>query len=245
MTILCGYARVSGDSQKDNYSLPAQREAITQFCKQNGHILFNIFEEVASAEDASQRQAFQFAINTVLSGLADGLVVHKMDRFCRKLLDAEKIRDQFEKSGKVLYCVMDPVDLGTDDGQMMFQFKNVLQEYERKKIRERCAMGRARKREGNGFYGGSPPYGYDAVKKTLIPNLKEQAIIKEIFRWREQRWTISQIAKQLNDMGIVTKHGKVWGQQQVYRILCDFPPITFRLGIAPDFLTDKDNDKTA
>lgn len=182
MAILVGYIRVSGDSQKDNYSLPAQREAIESYCRMNKHILFNIFEEVKSAEDAENREAFQFAIRTVLSDLADGLVVHKLDRFCRKLLDAEKIRESFRKAGKELHSVYDPVDLDSDDGQMLFQFKNIIQERERKNIVERCAMGRARKRAEGGFYAGRPPYGYDAIQKMLVPNLREQSIIKEVFR---------------------------------------------------------------
>lgn len=240
MAILVGYIRVSGENQKDNHSLPSQRKAIEEYCRLNGHVLFNVFEEVASAEDADKREAFQFALKCIFAGLADGLIVHKLDRFCRKVLDAERLREQFKANSKWLLSVCDPVDLRTDDGELMFQVKNVLQEYERKKIKERCAMGRERKRSLNGYIGGRPPYGYDAIKKTLVPNQTEQAIIKEIFRWRKRNWTISEIAAELNSMGITTKWGKKWGQQQVYRILCDFPEIAFKLDIAPSYLTNQD-----
>lgn len=238
MAILVGYIRVSGDSQKDNHSLPAQRKAIEEYCRSNGHILFNIFGEIASAEDADKREAFQFALKCVFQNLADGLVVHKLDRFCRKVLDAERLKEQFQAQSKLLLSVCDPVDLHSDDGQLMFQVKNVLQEYERKKIKERCDMGRARKRSMNGYIGGRPPYGYDAIKKTLVPNQMEQAIIKEIFRWRYERyWTLTEIAAELNSMGVTTKWGRKWGQQQVWRILSDFPEIAFQLDIVPSFIS--------
>lgn len=245
MAILCGYIRVSGETQRENQSLPAQRQSIVNWCKDKGHVLFNIFEDVASAEDASERESFQFALNTIKSGLADGLVVHKLDRFCRKLLDAELIRKEFAAGGKLLFSVVDPVDLESDDGQLMFQVKNVLQEYERKKIAERCNEGRSRKRAEGGYIGGRPPYGYDAIRKHLVPNQKEQAIIKEIFKMRNEGCTITVIAHTLNKQLIPTKHGRVWGQQQVYRILSDFPHIAFQLGVAPSFLLHMKDEKSA
>lgn len=246
MAILCGYIRVSGETQRDNQSLPAQRAAITAWAKHNGHTLFNIFEDVASAEDAGSREAFQFALQAIKSGLAEGLVVHKLDRFSRKLLDAEILRREFLERGKLLFSVLEAVDLETDDGQLMYQCKQMVNEYERKKIAERCNMGRQRKRAEGGYIGGRPPYGYDAIRKHLVPNQGEQAIIREIFKMRSEGCTITVIANALNVQRIPTKHGKVWGQQQVYRILSDFPQIAFELGIAPSFLLRlNEQEKTA
>lgn len=66
----------------------------------------------------------------------------------------------------------------------------------------------------------------------------EQAIIKEIFRWRYERyWTLTEIAAELNSMGVTTKWGRKWGQQQVWRILSDFPEIAFQLDIVPSFIS--------
>jgi len=233
MSILIGYVRVSSDSQKDNHSLPNQRAAIEGYCAQHNHKLLIIFEDIESAENAKDRRGLQQALQLIYADAADGLIVHKLDRFCRKVVDSANIQEDFLAKGKLLLSVSESVDLSSDDGIMMFQFKNVLQEYERKKIAERCKMGREKKREVNGWIGGAPPFGWYAFKKTLFPNEREQEIIAVIFDLHNKGWTNCAIAHYLNDQGLKTKRGKYWGNSQIHSILNEFPPVVKRLGLSP------------
>ncbi|MBS1991705.1 MAG: recombinase family protein [Cyanobacteria bacterium SZAS LIN-3] len=217
--ILVGYVRVSGDSQADNTSLPTQREEITSYCKKNGYKLFNIFEDVYSAESAEKREGFQDALACIFSNLADGLIVYKLDRFARKVLDAETIKRDLQERGKKLLTVVDTLDLETPDGELMFQFKGMFAEYERKLIYQRCQEGRRKKKEAGGSLGGSPPFGWRPYKGGLVPVPEEQAVLERIRTMADEGVSFTKIANILNAEGIPTKKKGRWHSASFYNLL--------------------------
>lgn len=94
------YARVSSEEQVEGYSIDAQRRAFRQFCEsreweQNREYV----EEGKSAHtnDLAKRPVFKQAINDAIAGEYDVLVVHKIDRFSRRL---KVTLEYFEKLGK-------------------------------------------------------------------------------------------------------------------------------------------------
>lgn len=208
--ILIGYIRVSGEAQRNNLSLPVQRDAIVQWCKDRGHFLLDCYEDVESAENASDRAGLQQALNNIFESKADGLVVYKYDRFCRNVLDSEHLKKRFKKADKHLYSVVDQVDWETDDGEMLFQFKSVFAEYERKQIYKRCRAGYERKAMSGGYASGSPPFGYEAMRGNLVKNELEFQAMAAIIDLRAKGVPYTAIAKYLNDNNIKTKRGKTW-----------------------------------
>lgn len=219
MATLVGYIRVSGESQRDNNSLPVQRAEIESYCLKHGHTLFSMFEDVESAEDAASRTGLQFALSTIYSGLAEGIIVHKLDRLARNVLDSESIRLELKRRQKLLISIVDPVDTSSDSGKMVFQMLSAVAEFERERISKRCNEGRERKRRNSGYIGGRPRFGYRAEGKTLVPYEKEQVVIEEIIEMRDKGASLSNIAYRLNTLGRRTKSGKLWGITQVCRIL--------------------------
>jgi site-specific DNA recombinase len=217
--VAIGYIRVSSDTQADNASLPAQREAILAYCKSERLQLFNIFEDVQSGEDASSRSGLQFALSSLYAGLADCLLVYRLDRFSRNVLDSESLKEQLKAAGKRLITVGEEIDFESEDGEMMYQFRSAFAEYERRVIRDRCVMGQDRKRAQGGYHAGTPPFGWKAVGRELVLNEPEQETIKLIFMLRAKGHTISAIAWHLNKTGILTKRGKTWGGQQIVNVL--------------------------
>lgn len=94
------YARVSSEEQVEGYSIDAQRRAFRQLCvEKNWTIYREYIEEGKSAhtDDLRKRPIFREAINDALAGKYDVLVVHKIDRFSRKL---RVTLEYFEKLGK-------------------------------------------------------------------------------------------------------------------------------------------------
>lgn len=142
MSKYVGYCRVSGESQRDNASLPVQEESIRKWCTDNKHDLGPIFTDVQSGETAETREALNDALALIYADRAHGLVVHKLDRFSRSVLDSEQIRVEFDKRNKRLVSICDPIDFGSDDSILLYQMKQALAERERKEIVKRCKMGR-------------------------------------------------------------------------------------------------------
>ena len=94
------YARVSSEEQVEGYSLDAQRRAFRTLVEGRGWTVFREYlEEGRSAhtDDIRKRPVFKQAIDDALAGRYDVLVVHKIDRFSRKL---RVTLEYFEKLGK-------------------------------------------------------------------------------------------------------------------------------------------------
>lgn len=245
MAALVGYARVSGDSQKDNFSLPEQIDNITKFCKDGKHELVTIFQDVMSGERMDCRKGLQYALRMIQADMADGLVVNMLDRLTRSVMDAEGIREQFTARGKVFVSVKDPCDTDTADGTLMWQIKNAMAERERKRIKERCDFGRVRKRDSGEYVGGRPPYGFMVQAKKLIPVPHEQEVLRQIYEMHIRRELSPQaIARELNQLHILSKSGIEWQGTVVYRHLRNPYTTTERLKMirVPGFLNRSTSD---
>lgn len=219
MAKLIGYARVSGEGQRENTSLPVQMQAISDYCRKHGHELYCIFQDVASAATIEQRKGLTNALELLFSGYAEGLVVYRLDRFCRNFLDAERGRQRFQREGKLLLSISDPVEIDTADGAMFYALKASFNEFERKQIKLRCDFGRQKAKEQGRYIGGQPPYGWVAAGRMLVPEPQEQEVIDEIFRLQQKGYSLRQIAIVLNEFGFKTKKGRTWKSPQVYSVL--------------------------
>ncbi len=94
------YGRVSKEEQVEGYSLDAQRRAFRTLAEGRGWSQYKEYlEEGRSAhtDNVRKRPVFQEAIEDALAGKYDVLVVHKIDRFSRKL---RITLEYFEKLGR-------------------------------------------------------------------------------------------------------------------------------------------------
>jgi len=234
MTNVVGYIRVSGENQaRDGHSLDVQKEAIEKYCAGNSLNLLYTFEDVQSGESAEKRKGLQAALSMLENDSASALVVYKQDRFTRSVYDAEAIKRQLKSSGKKLLTVADHTDWGTDDGEMMFQFKSVFAEYERKQIRRRCVAGYLRKVETGGYAAGHPPFGYDAFKGELVVNELELRALAVINEMRASGLYFRVIADYLNACEVRTKRGMKWTGHSVRALYARRPNIKLNLPPAP------------
>lgn len=226
---IIGYIRVSDKAQANNLSLPLQKEAIEKWCKDHGHYLLDVYSDVESAESAINRHGLQEALSNIFDNTADGLVVYKYDRFCRSVLDSEHLKARFKQAGKSLHSVIDHVDWNTEDGEMLYQFKAVFAEYERKQIRKRCRAGQEKKIRDGGYGGGHPPFGYDAINGSLVRNELEMRALNCIIEMRQSWFTFVTIAQYLNACGVKTKQGCQWTGQSVSALYRRRPNIKLKL----------------
>lgn len=142
---LIGYARVSTDDQ----DAQLQRDALTAAgCSR-------IFEDKASGKNTDRPE-----LAAVLDYLRPGdtLVVWKLDRFARSLIDLVTTVDILREQGigfKVLTGALANIDTGTPDGRLMLQVIGAMAEFERSLIKERTQAGLKAARV-QGRIGGRP-----------------------------------------------------------------------------------------
>jgi len=237
MANLVGYARVSSDGQKDNASLPLQRKTIEEYCRHHQHRLVAFYQDIESGATIEARENFQWAVKTVET-IADGLIVYRLDRLTRRVLDGEVIKETFAANGKVLVSVMDALDMESETGEFMFTISSAVAELERKRINKRCREGLSAKKEAGGYYSGRPPYGYASYKGSLIEIPAEQEVIHLIESlFFEKHMTFTGIAAYLNNLGIKSKSGKKWYLQAIRRIINSETPIVATLKASGKLLT--------
>lgn len=139
-----GYARVSTDEQ----NLSLQIDALTAA----GCGL--IFRDEGVSAVAKNRPQFNAALNALTPG--DQLVIWKMDRAFRSLLDALHVLEELERRGNAFHSLTEAIDTATPMGRFAYQIINAFGELERALIAERTRAGMQAAKE-RGVRIGRPP----------------------------------------------------------------------------------------
>lgn len=183
---LVGYLRVSTKDQAESgASLAAQRSSIEAWALAGGHEIVSWCVETASAKDTN-RPELQHAMRLVLEGSADGLVVTKVDRLSRSVIDFATLMDTFTKADKALVCIGDSIDMTTPSGRFVAGVLAGLAQLERELIGQRTKDALAElKRQGRTL--GRPPS--EVVSETTVDEIRGLS---------EQGWSQRALARDFN-----------------------------------------------
>src|SRR5436190_24324608 len=152
-----GYVRVSTEEQAvSRAGLEAQRTAIIAECKRRGWQLVSILEDAGYSAKDLKRPAIKAALEMLRSGDAGGLVVAKLDRLSRSMLDFTAIMAKAQKQGWALVALDCAVDTTSPAGEAMTHVLATFAQFERRLIGQRTREALAAKRE-QGVRLGRPP----------------------------------------------------------------------------------------
>ena len=140
-----GYVRVSTDEQaKTGHGLAAQRAAIAAECERRGWDLVGIVGEVKGASAKSlDRAGLQSVLASMDAHEADVLLVAKMDRLSRSLLQGAQVMERAKARRWALVALDLQVDTTTPAGEMLANVVLSTAQYERRLIGERTKAGLA------------------------------------------------------------------------------------------------------
>ena len=136
---VAAYIRVSTSEQADSGAgLEAQRAAIIAEAERRGWELVHVYEDAgASAKSLSGRPGLQEALDAVESGQAEALVVSKLDRLSRSLLDFASLMERARRKGWSLVALDLGVDTSTPSGELMANVLATFAQFERRLIGQR------------------------------------------------------------------------------------------------------------
>lgn len=218
-------------------SLDAQREAGENYIasqKANGWIcLPDRYDDGGFSGGNTHRPALQRLLADVQAGKIDIIVVYKIDRLSRSLLDFTELESVFEKHGVSFVSVTQEINTSTSAGRMMLNILMSFAQYEREIIGERIRDKIAASKKHGKHCGGSPVLGYESDPKTrklsVIPN--EAEIVRKIFSVYRGVGTLGETALRINRLGYRTKihvsakgirHGGLeWDTGKIHKILCN------------------------
>lgn len=161
--------------------------------------------------------------NCLTQSRDDKVIVHKLDRLSRDVLQMGWIRTELARKGCELVIVDSKSDTNDPMANLMEQIVTAFADYERQMIKSRIQSTMDLKKSKGEKLGGAIPYGYDVIeqneKKILVKNSEEQKVIVSIKRYKAKGMSLGSIAKRLTERGIKTKNNKEFQSMQIKRIL--------------------------
>jgi DNA invertase Pin-like site-specific DNA recombinase len=204
---IIGYARVSTAEQADSRAgLEAQRAAIEDEVARRGHDLVSLIEDAGYSAKNLKRPGIQEALSALKKKEAEGLVVAKLDRLSRSLLDFAALMELARHERWSLIALDLGVDTSTPSGEMMASVLATFAQFERRLIGQRTKDALAVKRAQGVILGR--------------PLATPAAVVNRIATMRAQGFTFAAIADALNHSSTPTSHGgKQWHPSTVHSIL--------------------------
>lgn len=207
------YARKSteeGLAQPFN-SLDAQRESAEAYILSQRHMGWTIlerrYEDGGYSGGNLERPALRALMEDIQSGQVDCVVVYKVDRLSRSLLDFARLMGIFEERGVSLVSVTQQLNTTDSLGRLTLNILLSFAQFERELIAERTRdKMRAARRKGK-WLGGRPILGYDVdlTGGGLKINAEEAQRVRGIFQWMAEANSVAEVLGEISRRGWATK----------------------------------------
>lgn len=216
------YIRVSTTHQIDKDSLPMQRQDLIAYAK----LMLNtddyvIFEDAGYSGKNTDRPKFQEMTSQIRQGAFSHLLVWKIDRISRNLLDFATMYKELKDLGVVFVSKNEQFDTSTAMGEAMLKIILVFAELERNMTSERVTATMISRASNGQWNGGRVPYGYnyDYETKDFSTNPIEAEIVHLIHDKYEEMRSLVRESRYLNEKGLRTRAGNLWNPVSLHIIL--------------------------
>ncbi|MBI1291225.1 recombinase family protein [bacterium] len=219
------YTRKSSEEGLDMEfnSLDAQREACEAFIasqRAEGWVLVrDRYDDGGVSGGTLERPALKRLVADIGDGLVDVVVVYKIDRLSRSLVDFTKLVEVFDANSVTFVSVTQSFNTTTSMGRLTLNILLSFAQFEREVIGERIRDKVAASRKRGMWMGGFVPLGYDVRERKLVVNDAEAALVRRIFQGFVETESCTKLVQVLRAEGATTKRGRPLTKSDVYRIL--------------------------
>ena len=207
------YLRVSHTESLNGTSIETQEKRCKAFAELHNFSIDKVYTEVVSGGvEFRKRPIFQ----KVLSELKGNskLVVSRLDRLSRKVIDTLKLVDDFKREHKEI-CITDIGNIHKDGVSKVFvTILASLAEIERENISQRVKASKKIAKDERRYLGGYTEFGYKVEDKKLVPDEKEFIVLQSMVNLRKSGLGYRKISDEIKN-----KFGKRIYFPQVHKIL--------------------------
>ncbi|NJO54663.1 MAG: recombinase family protein [Bacteroidales bacterium] len=219
------YTRKSSEEglEQEFNSLDAQREACESYIasqRSEGWMLVpDHFDDGGISGGTLERPALKRLIADIELGKIDVVVVYKIDRLSRSLMDFAKLVEVFERHSVTFVSVTQSFNTTTSMGRLTLNILLSFAQFEREVIGERIRDKFAASRKKGMWMGGFVPLGYRVENRKLVIDKAEAATVRMIFERFLKIGSATVLARELIAERVTTRRGKPIDKGFLYKLL--------------------------
>lgn len=205
------YTRKSTEEglEQEFNSLDAQRDAAESYIASMRHegwqLIDRSYDDGGFTGGNMERPALARLVDDIEAGRIDCVVVYKVDRLSRSLLDFARLMGLFDQHGVSFVSVTQQFNTASSMGRLILNVLLSFAQFEREMISERVRDKIAGARRKGKWVGGRPILGYTVEHTKLVVDDAEAERVREIFRLYLELGSLLPLVRELNRRGWKTK----------------------------------------
>ena len=221
------YTRKSSEEglEMEFNSLDAQRDACSAYIasqRSEGWLeLAGHYDDGGISGGTLERPALKRLLADIEEDRVDVVVVYKIDRLSRALMDFAKLVEVFDRNDVTFVSVTQSFNTTTSMGRLTLNILLSFAQFEREVIGERIRDKVAASRKRGIWMGGYVPLGYEVKDRKLIIKESEAAIVRMIFERFVAVGSATALARALVTEGVRTRRGRLVDKGLLYKLLAN------------------------
>jgi DNA invertase Pin-like site-specific DNA recombinase len=219
------YTRKSTDEglEKEFNTLDAQRDACEAYIasqRAEGWVLVrDHYDDGGFSGGTLERPALQRLLRDIQADLVDVIVVYKIDRLSRSLMDFAKLVEVMDAHDVTFVSVTQSFNTTTSMGRLTLNILLSFAQFEREVIGERIRDKFAASRARGMWMGGKVPLGYDVVHRKLVVNDAEAVRVRRVFELFAETGSGVETVRRLREDSVTAKSGRPLDKGDVYKLV--------------------------
>lgn len=218
------YTRKSSEEGLDMEfnSLDAQRESCEAYIasqRAEGWVCMRErYDDGGFSGGTLDRPGLKAMLEDVEAGLVDVIVVYKIDRLSRSLMDFAKLVEAFDRNNVTFVSVTQAFNTTTSMGRLTLNILLSFAQFEREVTGERIRDKFAASRAKGMWMGGFVPWGYDVIDRKLVVNEAEAAQVRAVFQRFTELGSATLLTRELVAKDVRSKRGKPIDKGFLYKL---------------------------
>jgi len=219
------YTRKSSEEglEQDFNSLDAQREACEAYIKSQQHEGWSLtdkhYNDGGFSGGTLERPAVKELFQDIKDGKVDIVVVYKVDRLTRSLMDFAKIVEIFDQHSASFVSITQQFNTTTSMGRLTLNVLLSFAQFEREVTGERIRDKIAASKKKGMWVGGTPPLGYLLKERKLVIDQTQAEKVRFIFQKYIEFKNVDRLRLYLKSNEILTKNGNNFSKGSLYHLL--------------------------
>jgi site-specific DNA recombinase len=219
------YTRKSTEEglDKEFNSLQAQRESceasIVSQRSEGWALVRDPYDDGGFSGGTLERPALKQLLADIEEGLVDVVVVYKIDRLSRSLMDFSKLVEVFDRSAVTFVSVTQSFNTTTSMGRLTLNILLSFAQFEREVIAERVRDKIRASRQKGMWMGGNVPFGYRVENRKLLVTEPNATMVRSMFERFVRIGSATVLARELREEGVVAPSGKAFDKGALYHLL--------------------------